>query len=89
MTDPADPHATHIPDHVGRPICGTPGGRTTVVGFPTCPTCRSRMTPPGMKPKDALNPAHPLGRIIVGSAFGLPGFPDIPGVPDLSRGDDD
>lgn len=80
MTDPVDPGDSHIPDTAGVPICGTTGGRTTVLEFPTCPRCQERVTPLGMRPEDAFNPGHPVGRILMGSAFGLPGYPEIPGV---------
>jgi hypothetical protein len=80
MSERIDRSAVHIPDYTGRPICGTPLGRTSAVVLPTCPRCRARVTPGGMRPRDAFNPAHPVGRIIMGSAFGVPGFPQIPGI---------
>jgi hypothetical protein len=80
MSGSTSPGAIHIPDHAGRPICGTPGGRTSAVLLPTCPRCKSRVTPGGMKPEDAFNPAHPVGRVVLGSGFGVPGFPQIPGL---------
>ena len=80
MSDPDDPGRIHIPDYAGRPICGTTGGRTSAVLPPTCPLCNARVSLAGMKPEDAFNPAHPVGRIVVGSGFGIPGFPQIPGL---------
>ena len=80
MTDDApDPSDIHIPDILGRPICGHTG-RTSVVLPPTCPLCVARSRPPGMEGRDFLNPAHPIGRIVMGSGFGVPGFPKIPGI---------
>lgn len=76
----ANLHEIHIPDVFGRPICGSAGGRTSAFAAPTCPRCRARVTPAGIRPVDLLNPSHPVGRIAVGSALGLPGFPHIPGI---------
>lgn len=81
MTSPTDPAANHIPGFSGRPICGTFGGRSSLFSAPTCDLCKARTTFGGMKARDLLNPAHPVGRfVILGSGFGLPGFPHIPGV---------
>ena len=85
MTDPADPMAIHIPDYAGRPICGATG-RTSAVLLPTCRDCKERVTVGGMKPEDAFNPAHPIGRVVMGSGFGVPGFPKIPGLWKRFRG---
>jgi hypothetical protein len=82
----SDPYAVHIPDHSGRPICGATTGRTSVVALPTCLDCRDRTSPSGMQPRDAFNPAHPVGRIVMGSGFGVPGFPQIPGLWKRFRG---
>ena len=76
----SDPSAVHIPDYSGRPICGATTGRTSTVALPTCPDCRDRVTPGGIKPGEAFNPAHPVGRVVLGSGFGVPGFPQIPGL---------
>jgi hypothetical protein len=80
------PYDVHIPDLSGRPICGTAGGRTSQLEAPTCPLCRARVTPGGIEPKDVFNPAHPVGRVVMGSGFGVPGFPKIPGLWKRFRG---
>lgn len=77
---PTDLAAIHTPDLVGRPICGTPDGRTSAAAMPTCPLCQKRPTLSGVKPDDLYNPAHPVGRIVMGATFGVPGFPPVPGI---------
>lgn len=78
----ADPGLIHIPGWAGTAICGATAGTTSAVMLPTCPDCRARTTPGGMRAEDVYNPAHPVGRIVMGSAFGVPGFPKVPGVKD-------
>jgi hypothetical protein len=80
------PLEIHIPDMRGRPICGRIGGRTSQFASPTCPECRARRWPSGMEPEDYVNPLHPVGRIVVGSVLGVPGFPRIPGLSDKPDG---
>lgn len=86
MDRQAQPGDIHIPDASGRPICGTPAGRTSSLLLPTCPLCRDRVTPGGITPRDVFNPAHPVGRVVIGSGFGIPGFPQIPGLWKRFRG---
>jgi hypothetical protein len=86
VTKPTDPGTIHIPDYAGRPICGTRGGRTSAVLLPSCPLCSARVTPGGIRPEDAFNPAHPVGRIVLGSGFGVPWFPRVPGLWKRFRG---
>ena len=74
----SDPFAVYIPDYPGRSIRGSTTGRTSVVALPTCLDCRDRTSRSGMRPRDPFNPAHPVGRIVMGSGFGVPGFPEIP-----------
>ena len=87
MSNPFDPNLVHIPSPLGEPICGS-FGRTSTLEPPTCSDCRERTTLGGIEPEDVLNPGHPIGRIVMGSAFGVPGFPKIPGVWKRFRGDD-
>jgi hypothetical protein len=70
----------HIPGLDGRPICGATTGKASAAALPTCPACRARTTPAGVKPQDIYNLGHPVGRIVTGSALGIPGFPKIPGI---------
>lgn len=81
-----EPGDVHIPDASGLPICGTPAGRTSSLLLPTCPLCRDRVTLVGIQPRDVFNPAHPVGRVVMGSGFGLPGYPRIPGLWKRFRG---
>ncbi len=80
MTDQDDPDAIHIPGATGRPICGAYGGRTSAVLSATCPACADRSTLGGMESGDAFNPAHPVGRVVMGTGLGVSGFPRIPGL---------
>ena len=80
MADRDAPDLVHIPEFGGSPICGARSVRTSVLGGITCPDCRARSTFAGMQPKDTFNPAHPIGRYLMGASFGLPGFPRIPGI---------
>ena len=70
----------HIPGFDGRPICGSTTGRASAAALPTCPLCQRRTGPAGIKPQDAYNLGHPVGRIVMGSALGVPGFPKVPAV---------
>ncbi len=78
--DASDPGAIHIAGLTGAAICGATTGTTSVVALPTCPDCRARTTPGGIHAEDIYNPAHPVGRLVMGSAFDVPGFPKVPGV---------
>lgn len=77
---PSDPGLVHVAGPSGRPICGATTGTASVAALPTCPDCRARTTPGGIQAEDFLNPAHPVGRIVTGSMFDVPGFPKVPGV---------
>ena len=70
----------HIPGFDGRPICGATTGRATAAALPTCPLCQQRTRPSGIGAQDVFNLGHPVGRIVTGSALGIPGFPKVPGM---------
>jgi hypothetical protein len=70
----------HVPGFDGKPICGSTTGSVSVAALPTCPLCQKRSTPGGIKAEDIYNPAHPVGRIVMGSTFDVPGFPKVPGT---------
>ena len=72
--------AAHTSGFGGRPLCGSTTGRASAAALPTCPLCQRRTGPAGIKPQDAYNLGHPVGRIVMGSALGVPGFPKVPAV---------
>ncbi len=75
-----DPDVIHIAGPTGAAICGASTGTASVAALPTCPDCRVRTTPGGIHAEDIYNPAHPVGRIVMGSMFDVPGFPKVPGM---------